>query len=126
MSSFTEIIQNVTLGTRPDFAIEETERFTLHYSMLKGVVEKQEWFFNGKKVNNNSHYAVEEQSLVILRPTRKDSGQYAVLLKNPFSSVTTHVDVTVLCKINNLFFTTSILSGKCLFEPPCLYPILVL
>lgn len=91
----------MSLSAQPDFAQEGSERFTLHYSMLQGVVEQEMWFFSGKQINTDSHYAVEQRSLVILRPNRSDTGQYAVLLTNPFSSVTTRVNVTVLCKINN-------------------------
>ncbi|XP_070692265.1 V-set and immunoglobulin domain-containing protein 10-like, partial [Pempheris klunzingeri] len=91
-----ENIQNVVLSARPDFAIEGAERFTLQYSMQQGVVEQQMWFFDGTEINNNSHYLVETRSLVILRPNRSDTGQYAVLLTNPFSSVTTDLNVTVL------------------------------
>ncbi|KAM9353525.1 V-set and immunoglobulin domain-containing protein 10-like [Symphorus nematophorus] len=91
-----EIIQNVIMSSQHPFAIEGTDKFTLHYSMLKGVVEQQMWFFNGKEINTDSHYAVEQQSLVIHQPLRNDSGQYTVLLKNPFSSVTTHMNVAVL------------------------------
>ncbi|XP_037639752.1 V-set and immunoglobulin domain-containing protein 10-like [Sebastes umbrosus] len=90
-------IQNVTLSTQlSDFAKEGTDRFTLQYSMLRGVVEQQKWFFNGVEIKSNSRYSVEERSLVILRPNRSDTGEYTVILTNPFSSVTTHMNVTVL------------------------------
>lgn len=89
------------LSTQPDFAQEGSERFTLQYSMLQGVVEQEMWFFNGIQINTDSHYRVERRSLVILGPNRRDTGQYALLLMNPFSSVTAHMNVTVLCKINN-------------------------
>lgn len=91
----------MTLSAQPDFAQEGSEQFTLQYSLLQGVVEQQMWFFNGIQINTNSHYSVEQQSLVILRPNRSDTGQYAVLLANPLSSVTTRMNVTVLCKISN-------------------------
>uniref|UniRef100_A0A3Q3QLI9 Ig-like domain-containing protein n=1 Tax=Monopterus albus TaxID=43700 RepID=A0A3Q3QLI9_MONAL len=91
-----ENIQNVTLSTQPDFAKEGTDLFILQYSMLQGVVEHQMWFFNDIPIKTNSHYLMEPRSLVILRPNRSDAGQYTVLLTNPFSSVTTHINVTVL------------------------------
>ncbi|XP_073341870.1 V-set and immunoglobulin domain-containing protein 10-like [Pagrus major] len=90
-----EIIKNVTLSS-PKFAKEGADRFTLTYSMLQGVVERQMWFVNGTEINTNSHYMVEKQSLVILRPNRRDAGQYTVSLTNPFGSVTTHMNVAVL------------------------------
>ncbi|KAM7421329.1 hypothetical protein PAMA_015468 [Pampus argenteus] len=90
-----EIIQDVNVSTQPAFAIEGTDRFTLQYSM-HGVVEQQMWFFNDREINTNSHYSVEQRSLVILRPNRNDTGRYTVSLTNPFSNVTTHIDVTVL------------------------------
>ncbi|XP_045899699.1 V-set and immunoglobulin domain-containing protein 10-like isoform X2 [Micropterus dolomieu] len=91
-----ENIQNVILSAQTDFAQEGTDRLTLQYSMLQGVVEEQMWFFNGIEINTNSHYLLEQQSLVILKPNRSDTGQYTVLLKNPFNSVTTDINVTVL------------------------------
>ncbi|XP_037532732.1 V-set and immunoglobulin domain-containing protein 10-like [Nematolebias whitei] len=90
-----ENIQNVTLSTRPDFAKEGTESFTLQYSMLQGVVEQQKWLFNGVEVQNSAHYLTESQSLVILRPNRSDTGSYTLTLTNPFNSVTTQKSVTV-------------------------------
>uniref|UniRef100_A0A671Y505 V-set and immunoglobulin domain containing 10 like n=1 Tax=Sparus aurata TaxID=8175 RepID=A0A671Y505_SPAAU len=90
-----EIIQNVTLSSAK-FAVEGADRFTLSYSMLQGVVERQTWFVNGTEINTNSHYSVEKQSLVILRPNRRDAGQYMVSLTNPFSSETAHMNVAVL------------------------------
>eukprot|EP00064_Thunnus_orientalis_P006522 superscaffoldBa00000682_g6540 len=91
-----ENIQNVTLSTQPAFAKEGTDRFILQYSMLQGVVEQQMWFFDGREIKTNSHYSVEQRSLVILRPNRSDSGRYTLSLTNPFSNVTTHMNVTVL------------------------------
>ncbi|KAK5861989.1 hypothetical protein PBY51_017423 [Eleginops maclovinus] len=91
-----ERIQNVILSAQPDVAIEGAERFTLQYSMLQGVVQQQMWFFNDIEIKSNSRYTVEERSLVILGPNRLDSGSYTVLLTNPFSSVTTRINVTVL------------------------------
>ncbi|XP_042278626.1 V-set and immunoglobulin domain-containing protein 10-like isoform X1 [Thunnus albacares] len=91
-----ENIQNVTLSTQPAFAKEGTDRFILQYSMLQGVVEQQMWFFDGREIKTNSHYSVEQRSLVILRPNRSDSGRYTLSLTNPFSNVTTHMNVNVL------------------------------
>ncbi|XP_029307836.1 V-set and immunoglobulin domain-containing protein 10-like isoform X2 [Cottoperca gobio] len=91
-----ENIQNVILSAQPDFAIEGADRFTLQYSMLQGVVVQQMWFFNDVEVKSNSHYSVEERSLVILRPNRSDTGRYTVLLTNPFNRVTTPINVTML------------------------------
>ncbi|KAM7383097.1 hypothetical protein PAMP_002779 [Pampus punctatissimus] len=90
-----ENIQNVNLSTQPAFAIEGTDRFTLQYSM-QGVVEQQMWFFNDREIKTNSHYTVEQRSLVILMPNRNDTGRYTLSLMNPFSNVTTHINVTVL------------------------------
>lgn len=100
----TENIQSVILSARPEFAVEGTDNFTLQYSILQGVVEQQTWFFNGEEIKTDSHYSVEQTSLVILRPNRRDTGRYAVLLTNPFSSVTADMNVTVLCKIKFLSF----------------------
>lgn len=91
-----EIIQNVTLSTEPYLAIEGTERFTLHYNMTQGVIEEQKWFFNDVEIKTNSHYLIEQKSLVIFKLTRRDAGLYSVSLTNPFSSVTPHINLTVL------------------------------
>lgn len=91
-----EIFQNVTLNTKPDFAKEGSDVFMLHYSMLQGVVEHQVWFFNGREIKNGlSHYLMEQESLSILGPNRSDTGEYAVLLTNPFSNVTARTNVSV-------------------------------
>ncbi|KAF7670440.1 hypothetical protein LDENG_00074570 [Lucifuga dentata] len=99
-TSFTlkvfEIIKNVTLSTDPAYATEGNDKFTLQYSMLQGVVESQTWFFNGMEIKNDSHYSLEQTSLVICMPNRKDGGQYKLVLTNPFSSVTTYMNITVL------------------------------
>ena len=99
--SFTESIQNVIL-TQPDLVIEGSKQFTLQYSMLHGVVQQQMWFFNDIEINSNSQYTVAERSLVIHGPNRRDTGRYTVFLMNPFSNVTTHINVAVLCKINKM------------------------
>ncbi|CAG6014556.1 unnamed protein product [Menidia menidia] len=91
-----ERIQNVALSTHPDLVKEGIENFTLSYSMLQGVVEQQVWSFNSTALMTSLHYLVKEKNLIIVRPDRNDSGRYTVLLTNPFSSVTTHKDVTVL------------------------------
>ncbi|KAM6995163.1 V-set and immunoglobulin domain-containing protein 10-like [Tautogolabrus adspersus] len=91
-----EIIQHVSLRSEPDLAIEGTDRFSLNYNMSQGVVQQQTWLFNGMEIQTNSHYSVQDKSLVILRPTRSDTGQYSVFLTNPLGSVTTHINVTVL------------------------------
>ncbi|XP_007553872.1 V-set and immunoglobulin domain-containing protein 10-like isoform X1 [Poecilia formosa] len=91
-----EIIQNVTLITETDFAQEGAQRFTLQYSMLQGVVEQEIWRFNGRDLKNSTRYLIEGASLVIFGPNRTDKGSYSVTLMNPFSSVTTHKNVTVL------------------------------
>lgn len=82
-------------------AKEGTEKFTLRYSMLQGVVEQRTWLFNGEEIKNSSHYTVKERSLVILGLNRGDTGRYRVLLTNPFSRVEADINVTVLCKMNS-------------------------
>lgn len=96
------MIQNVTLITAPYFAQEGAERFTLQYNMLQGVVEQEIWRFNGRDLQNSTHYLMEGTSLVIFGPNRTDKGSYSVTLMNPFSSMTIHKNVTVLCKMNPL------------------------
>ncbi|XP_030606517.1 V-set and immunoglobulin domain-containing protein 10-like [Archocentrus centrarchus] len=92
-----EYIQNLTLSTWSGLVKEGTENFTLQYSMLQGVYEQQKWFFSGTEIKNSSRYVVkmEAKSLVILRPNRNDTGEYAVLLTNPFRNAMAAKNVTV-------------------------------
>lgn len=91
---------------QPNFVTEgDISQLTLRYSILQGVVEQQMWFFHGIKINSNSHYSVENRSLVIFRPTRNDTGQYTLLLTNPFNSVTVNSNVAVWCKLKQLWFS---------------------
>ncbi|XP_026040893.1 V-set and immunoglobulin domain-containing protein 10-like isoform X1 [Astatotilapia calliptera] len=92
-----EYIQSLTLSSQPGLIKEGTENFTLQHSMLQGVFEQQMWFFNGIEIKNSSHYLVKTQanSLVILRPNRNDTGEYAVLLTNPFRNATASQNVSV-------------------------------
>lgn len=89
------------LHLQPDPVKEGIDDFTLQYVMSQGDVEQQMWFFNAKEIKTDSRYSVEQNSLVVRRPKRSDTGQYTVKLENPFSTVETDMNVTVLCKINN-------------------------
>ncbi|KAM8846590.1 V-set and immunoglobulin domain-containing protein 10-like isoform 1-T1 [Synchiropus picturatus] len=91
-----ELFQDVTLGSLPDPPVEGAENFTLQYSFTKGVVEDQTWFLNGTEMQSNSHYSVEGQRLTVLQPKRSDTGEYAVSLSNPFSSVRASMSIAVL------------------------------
>ncbi|XP_059194393.1 V-set and immunoglobulin domain-containing protein 10-like isoform X2 [Centropristis striata] len=91
-----ENIQNVVLTLQPDLAKEGPDPFTLQYSMDQGTVEQKTWFFNDVEINSNSHYSVQTERLVVLQPNRSDTGRYTVTLRNPISSVATHIDVNVL------------------------------
>lgn len=88
----------MTLRPQPDFAAEGDELFSLQYSVLRGVVEEQTWFFNGTRIKSNSHHSVRNRRLLIRRPHRNDTGQFSVMLTNPFSSGVAHFNVTVRCK----------------------------
>ncbi|KAM4600444.1 V-set and immunoglobulin domain-containing protein 10-like [Polymixia lowei] len=91
-----EYIQNVTISTSPDYAVEGAQNITLQYSTLQGAADQRTWYFNGAEVTTNSHYSIEQKSLVINRPNRNDTGRYTLVLTNPFSTVPTHTNVTVL------------------------------
>ncbi|KAM9852069.1 V-set and immunoglobulin domain-containing protein 10-like [Aulostomus maculatus] len=91
-----EKIQGVILIAEPKLAVEGSEQFTLLYSLAQGQVEQQRWFFNSTQIEADSHYTIEERSLTVLNPNQWDTGQYRVLLTNPFSSVTAYKNVTVL------------------------------
>ncbi|KAK2844913.1 hypothetical protein Q5P01_011572 [Channa striata] len=91
-----ELIQDVVLSARPAFAQEGADQLTLQYELLRGIVEQQTWFFRGTELKTSSHYLVEQRSLVILRPNRSDTGWYTLVLTNPFSNVTSQINVAVL------------------------------
>lgn len=93
-----DYIQNVSVNTEPANAIEGAEKFTLQYSTLQGEADQCRWYFKGVEVQNNSHYTVGQKSLVINQPNRNDTGPYTLVLTNPFSAVTFHRNITVLCK----------------------------
>ncbi|KAJ0066621.1 hypothetical protein NL108_015651, partial [Boleophthalmus pectinirostris] len=88
--------ENVTLSLEPDLVVEGNERFTLRYTMTRGVVNETVWMFKGVEIQSNSHYSVEQESLVIHAPKRTDTGLYTLTLVNPYSSVTLHRNVTIL------------------------------
>ncbi|XP_029958572.1 V-set and immunoglobulin domain-containing protein 10-like [Salarias fasciatus] len=90
-----ETFQNVTLTTESDFAKEGSDVFKLRYSLQRGVVQHQVWLFNGGEIESGSRYLMEQANLSILRPDRTDTGEYAVLLTNPFSSAMARTNVTV-------------------------------
>nr|XP_061789466.1 V-set and immunoglobulin domain-containing protein 10-like [Nerophis lumbriciformis] len=93
-----ESFQNVTLTVSPDLIIEGSEQFLLQYSMLHGVVEHQLWFFNDRRITeeDDPRYSMQPGSLAVHGPHRSDTGRYTVSLTNPFSSVTLHLNITIL------------------------------
>ncbi|XP_077431011.1 V-set and immunoglobulin domain-containing protein 10-like [Vanacampus margaritifer] len=94
-----ELFQNVTVTALPDVIEEDSEQFQLQYGMLRGLAERQLWSFNDLRIaegEGGSRYSLRPGSLTVREPRRNDSGQYTVSLSNPFSSVTLHLNVTVL------------------------------
>ncbi|XP_051921892.1 V-set and immunoglobulin domain-containing protein 10-like [Hippocampus zosterae] len=94
-----ELLENVTMTALPDLIEEGSEQLSVQYRMLRGVVERQLWFFNGRPVaagEDGSRYLLRPGSLAVRQPRRNDTGRYTVSLSNPFSSVTLHLNVTVL------------------------------
>ncbi|XP_061631778.1 V-set and immunoglobulin domain-containing protein 10-like isoform X1 [Phyllopteryx taeniolatus] len=94
-----ETFQNVTVTAFPELIQEGSEQFRLQYSMLRGVVEQQLWFFNGHPIpggEDSLHYFVQPASLAVREPHRNDTGRYTVSLSNPFSNVALHLNVTIL------------------------------
>jgi hypothetical protein len=107
----SDYIRNVSVNTEPADAIEGAEKFTLQYSTLQGEADQWRWYFNSVEMQNNSHYTVGQKSLVIHQPNRNDTGPYTLVLTNPFSTVTFHRNITVLCKkeyLNLALFVRSI------------------
>ncbi|KAL2084069.1 hypothetical protein ACEWY4_019587 [Coilia grayii] len=99
-TSFTLIvydkIEGVTLQAGPKDAVEGDDTFTLYYTTLKGEAEFAQWFFNGEELRNSSHHSMSEKNLSIIRPSREDTGQYNITLRNPFSFGTSIRNLTVL------------------------------
>lgn len=91
-----EEFANVTLRTQPKFPQEGVEHFILQFAMARGVVEEHSWYFNGVKVKSNSHYTVGQKSLMVHDPSRIDTGLYSLTLRNPYSSATVNMNITVL------------------------------
>lgn len=87
---------NLSLGTRPDFAVEGGGNFTLLSAMARGVVEEHAWFFNSIEIKSSSRHALDQKSLTILDPKRSDAGLYSLTLRNPYSSATAHKNITIL------------------------------
>ncbi|XP_034030030.1 V-set and immunoglobulin domain-containing protein 10-like [Thalassophryne amazonica] len=93
-----EIIHSVTLTCDPSDVTEGSGNFTINYNLLQAqeVIEQQMWSFNGVQIKFNSHYSVQQMSLVVYAPNRNDTGNYTLLLTNPFSSVTAYMYISVL------------------------------
>ncbi|XP_067305598.1 V-set and immunoglobulin domain-containing protein 10-like [Pseudorasbora parva] len=91
-----DIMMNASLHTDSDDPVEGDDKVSLYYSTMRGDAKEVRWFFNGLQVKNGSHYSICERKLTINQPSRNDTGRYAVLLTNPFSSETQHRNITVL------------------------------
>nr|XP_055068024.1 V-set and immunoglobulin domain-containing protein 10-like [Misgurnus anguillicaudatus] len=91
-----DILTNVSLRTDPDEAIEGVLVFTFYYNTMQGEAREVQWLFNGVQLESGSHYSINGKNLTINQPSRNDTGRYAVVLTNPFSSETQHKTITVL------------------------------
>ncbi|XP_057196122.1 V-set and immunoglobulin domain-containing protein 10-like [Triplophysa rosa] len=91
-----DIIKNVSLHTVPVEAVEGARVFAFHYSTMQGDAREVRWFFNGVRLDNGPHYSINGKNLTINQPSRNDTGRYAVVLTNPFSSGTHYRNITVL------------------------------
>ncbi|KAA0702648.1 Carcinoembryonic antigen-related cell adhesion molecule 1 [Triplophysa tibetana] len=91
-----DFIKNVSLHTDPLEAIEGAPVLTFYYSTMQGDAREVWWSFNGIGLDNGPHYSINGKNLTINQPSRNDTGQYAVVLTNPFSSGTHYRNITVL------------------------------
>ncbi|XP_063054834.1 V-set and immunoglobulin domain-containing protein 10-like [Engraulis encrasicolus] len=89
-------IEGTILHTASENPVEGSDPFTLYYATDKGQAENVQWFFNGTELQHGSRYHISGKNLSIVRPSREDTGQYNVTLRNPFSYGTTTTNVTVL------------------------------
>ncbi|KAI1894821.1 hypothetical protein AGOR_G00119700 [Albula goreensis] len=89
-------IENVSVTAVPSRVVEGSSNFTLEYSTLQGEAESVKWYFNGKAIENGTRYIIADKSLKIKDPTRDDTGQYTLVLENPFSYKTVHKNISVL------------------------------
>ncbi|XP_056619212.1 V-set and immunoglobulin domain-containing protein 10-like isoform X2 [Triplophysa dalaica] len=91
-----DFIKNVSLHTDPLEAIEGAPVLTFYYSTMQGDAREVWWSFNGVRLDNGPHYSISGKNLTINQPSRNDTGRYAVVLTNPFSSGTHYRNITVL------------------------------
>ena len=97
-STSTESIKDVSVDTASQDAVEGGPAFTLSYSSKQGLATEAIWYFNGLAVADGLRYSVTDKSLTIKTPSRNDTGQYGVVLSNPFSKVAQQRNITVLCR----------------------------
>ncbi|XP_030639065.1 V-set and immunoglobulin domain-containing protein 10-like [Chanos chanos] len=91
-----DLIRNISVNVHPSDAIEGDATFTLYYSTMQGEAQESKWYFNGLMVQNSSHYLISGKNLTIKQPNRNDTGQYTVVLTNPFSNGSQHRNIIVL------------------------------
>ncbi|XP_036414492.1 carcinoembryonic antigen-related cell adhesion molecule 5 [Colossoma macropomum] len=90
-----ESIMDVSLNTGLQDAVEGGPTFTLSYSSKQGQATGSQWYFNSLAVEG-PRYSITGKSLTIRTPSRNDTGQYEVILTNPFSRATQQRNITVL------------------------------
>ncbi|CAL1610077.1 unnamed protein product [Knipowitschia caucasica] len=91
-----ERFEGVVLTWHPDSVVEGSKRWSLGYTMVRGVVQDATWTFGDTEIQTSDRYHVDLNNLVILAPVRTDSGPYTLTLRNPYSNATARTMVTVL------------------------------
>ncbi|XP_066501465.1 carcinoembryonic antigen-related cell adhesion molecule 6-like [Hoplias malabaricus] len=98
--SFTLVVydalSSISVDTSDLDAVEGGPAFSLYYISSPGQATSWKWFFNGLKLRNCTRYSITNTSLTINSPSRNDTGQYTVELRNPVSSRTQSKNITVL------------------------------
>ncbi|XP_066536248.1 carcinoembryonic antigen-related cell adhesion molecule 6-like, partial [Hoplias malabaricus] len=98
--SFTLMVYDslsvISVDTRELDAVEGGPAFSLYYSSSPGQATSWKWFFNGLELADDPRYSITSTRLTINQPSRNDTGQYTVDLRNPFSSGTQSRNITVL------------------------------
>ncbi|KAJ8289194.1 hypothetical protein COCON_G00018530 [Conger conger] len=88
--------ESVSVSAVPAKIKEGADTFSLSYSTGQGEAQSVKWSFDGQEITNGTRHTIVDNRLTVKSPTRNDTGQYTLVLTNPFSSATVVRNITVL------------------------------